>query len=86
MNKHRFLAKIQNNNKNVRYNDFITLIESFGFRRVRGKGSHNVYECIGVPEMINIQNDNGQVKPYKVRQFLSILERYNLKMEGKDNE
>jgi hypothetical protein len=29
-------------------------------------------------ELINIQDVGGQAKPYKVRQFLKLVERYNL--------
>ncbi len=29
---------------------------------------------------INIQNFNGDAKPYQIKQFLSIVEKYNLKM------
>jgi len=34
-------------------------------------------------EQINIQNVQGQAKPYQVRQFLKLIERYNLTMEEK---
>lgn len=31
--------------------------------------------------MLNIQNVNGQVKPYQIKQFLTIFENYGLEME-----
>ena len=57
------------------------LVEAFRFRRMRGEGSHNVYEREDVPEMVNIQNENGKAKPYQIKQFLSLVEKYNLKLE-----
>lgn len=34
-----------------------------------------------IPELVNLQNVNGQAKPYQVRQLLRLIERYNLQME-----
>ena len=42
MNRKKLLAKIINNQKNVQFNDFVTLIEAFGFYRTRGEGSHSI--------------------------------------------
>jgi hypothetical protein len=33
----------------------------------------------GIPELVNLQNDRGKAKPYQVRAFLGLIERYNLK-------
>jgi len=34
-----------------------------------------------VAELINIQNAAGEAKPYQIRQFLRLVERYKLKLE-----
>ena len=34
-----------------------------------------------VKELVNLQNVSGKAKPYQVRQFLELVERYNLKLE-----
>jgi hypothetical protein len=34
-----------------------------------------------VPELVNLQNVNGQAKPYQVKQLLRLIERYNLQIE-----
>jgi len=34
-----------------------------------------------IPELVNLQNVNGQVKPYQVRQFMELVERYNLHLD-----
>ena len=81
LNKRKFFAQILNNSKNVKYDDFVTLIKAFGYEYVRTNGSHNIYEHKDVPEPLNIQNRKGETKPYQVKQFLAFVEKYNLKLE-----
>ena len=76
------LQQVLNNPKNVRFGDFVSLIEAFGFSRSRSDGSHNIFKKADVQEIINIQNANGEAKPYQIKQFLSLIERYNLKIGG----
>jgi predicted RNA binding protein YcfA (HicA-like mRNA interferase family) len=75
------LRNLQNSSKNVRYDDFVTLIKAFDFKRTRGKGSHEIYKRKGVAEIVNIQNRDGYAKPYQIEQFLSLIEKYNLESE-----
>jgi predicted RNA binding protein YcfA (HicA-like mRNA interferase family) len=81
MNKIKLFAKILTNKQNVAFNDFVRLIESFGFRLDRMKGSHHIFIHAKIKELINIQNVKGQVKPYQINQFLTLVERHNLSME-----
>ena len=81
LNKKKLLQKIYNSTKNVRFNDLIVLVEAFGFTWARTEGSHHVYKNPTVSEIINLQNVNGEAKPYQIKQFLSLVEKYNLKME-----
>ncbi|MCL2047809.1 MAG: type II toxin-antitoxin system HicA family toxin [Defluviitaleaceae bacterium] len=81
MNKKKLLARLQSNRKNVRYNDFILLVKSFGFKYRRTEGSHNIYKNPIINEALNLQEEKGEAKPYQVKQFLAIIEKYNLKME-----
>jgi predicted RNA binding protein YcfA (HicA-like mRNA interferase family) len=81
MNKKKLLAKLQNNSENVKYNEFVMLIEAFNFKRTSRKGSHEIYKCDGVHEFVNIQNLNGNAKSYQVEQFLSLIRLYNLELE-----
>jgi len=48
----------------------------FGFIFRGGKGSHRIYVKDGIREMLNFQNVKGKAKPYQVKQFLKIIERY----------
>ncbi|MEI2607467.1 MAG: type II toxin-antitoxin system HicA family toxin [Candidatus Promineifilaceae bacterium] len=47
----------------------------------RVRGSHHIFEHPRIPEILNLQNHKGQVKPYQVRQFLQLIEQYNLELE-----
>jgi hypothetical protein len=35
-----------------------------------------------VKEILNLQRDGGQAKPYQVRQLLKYIEEYNLTIDG----
>jgi hypothetical protein len=37
-----------------------------------------------VPELLNLQSAGGEAKPYQVRQFLRLVERYSLTMEAQE--
>jgi hypothetical protein len=43
-------------------------------------GSHHIFFHPGIPELVNLQNVNGQAKPYQIRQFIKLIERYNLQL------
>lgn len=81
MNKQKLLEKILSGSKNIRFDEFVSLIEAFGFELSRVRGSHHIFEHQNVPEILNLQNSKGQVKPYQVRQFLQLVEQYSLKLE-----
>ena len=81
MNKRKLLQLIINNQKNVSFNDFVIILESYGFIKSRADGSHNIFKNSSVNEIINIQNVKGEAKPYQIKQFFSLVEKYNLKME-----
>lgn len=82
MNPRRLLARIARGNvANVKYPDLQRLVEAFGFELRRTSGSHNVFVHPDVPELLNLQEVRGQAKPYQVRQFLRLVERYALILE-----
>jgi predicted RNA binding protein YcfA (HicA-like mRNA interferase family) len=59
----------------------IGLAEGFGFRLTRVTGSHHILAHPGITELINLQEVKGEAKPYQIRQFLRLVERYNLALE-----
>jgi predicted RNA binding protein YcfA (HicA-like mRNA interferase family) len=81
MNKRKLLRKILASSNNIRFDEMSSLIEAFGFRLSRTNGSHHIFVHGDIPELVNIQNVQGQAKPYQIRQFLKLVERYNLELE-----
>ena len=79
--KEKLLQKILSGSRNVRFGDMVALVNAFGFRLSRTKGSHHIFTHPGIPELLNLQEVHGQAKPYQIKQFLNLIERYNLTME-----
>jgi len=80
MNKRKLLKMALAGSKNIRFRDMVALVEAFGFRLARTSGGHHIFERPGVRELVNLQNRKGKAKPYQVRQFLEIVEQYNLEL------
>jgi len=83
MNKHKLLRKIVNAPQNVKFNEMLALVAAFGFELARVSGSHHIFTHPDISELVNLQNVNGQAKPYQIRQFIKLVERYNLPL-GED--
>jgi predicted RNA binding protein YcfA (HicA-like mRNA interferase family) len=81
MNRRKILLKILSGTKNIRFSDMVNLIEGFGFRLSRTDGSHHIFSRPDIPELVNLQQINGQAKPYQIRQFLKLVEKHDLKLE-----
>ena len=75
------LKKVLASSKNLSFSDFRRLVEGFGFELSRVRGSHHIFVHPEVKELVNLQNVKGQVKPYQVKQFMALIERYNLRLE-----
>lgn len=58
---------------NVKFDDMKNLIEGFGFTLARVKGGHHIFVHPDIPELINLQNVQGQAKPYQIRQFIRLV-------------
>ena len=83
MKVQKILMKLLAGSKNVRFEDIYLLLQAFGFVLERVSGSHHIFKREGVAELINIQNVSGNVKPYQIKQILSIIEKYSLRIEEK---
>ena len=77
----KLLETIIRNRNNVRFSDMSALVLAFGFRLERLSGSHHIFVRDDIPELVNLQNVRGEAKPYQIKQFLSLVERYNLQLE-----
>jgi hypothetical protein len=81
----RLLARVVRGDlANVSFSDMRRLVEAFGFEPRRTGGSHHVFAHPDVPELLNLQEVRGQAKPYQIRQFLRLVERYALSMEAEE--
>ncbi|MCL0030332.1 type II toxin-antitoxin system HicA family toxin [Thermodesulfovibrionales bacterium] len=78
MDKKKIYKELKRNPNNVRFEMLCRAAELFDFRFRGGKGSHRIYVKDGVREMLNFQNVKGKAKPYQVKQFLKVIERYKL--------
>ena len=83
MNKHKLLKKVLSGSKNIRFGEMVTLVEAFGFQRMRVSGSHHIFERPEVPEIVNLQDRKGKAIPYQIKQFLELIEQYNIQL-GED--
>ncbi len=81
--EYKLLEKAYLGSKNIRFEDMVSLVKAFGFKLARVSGSHHIFIHPRIPERINLQEVNGQAKPYQIKQFLSLVEMYNLTM-GED--
>lgn len=79
--KRALLQRILSGSKDIRFDEMVQLAQAFGFRLSRVRGSHHILVHPEVRELVNLQNVGGKAKPYQVRQFLRLVERYNLTME-----
>jgi predicted RNA binding protein YcfA (HicA-like mRNA interferase family) len=51
---------------------------------VRRSGSHHIFTHPDVTELVNLQDVKGEAKPYQIRQFLRLVEKYNLRLEEEE--
>ncbi len=80
MNKRKLLKKVLSGSKDIRFEEMVALAEAFGFHLSRINGSHHIFAHPQVRELVNLQNVDGKAKPYQIRQFLQLVERYDLEL------
>ncbi len=68
--------------RNVRFADLERLVTALGFEAKRIRGSHHYYVHPGLDEVVNIQPQGRQAKPYQVRQVAELAARYSLNVES----
>ena len=81
MKPRKTLKKIVGGSRNVRFAEMQRLVEAFGFALTRVSRSHHIFIHPDISELVNLQEVGGQAKPYQIRQFLKIVEEYNLRLE-----
>jgi hypothetical protein len=78
MDRRKELEELKANPNKVRFKRLCQIAESFGFESRKGRGSHRVFFRDGIFELLNFQNEDGWAKAYQVRQFIKVIEKYNL--------
>ena len=76
----KLLAKALRQHNNLRFTELVALAEAFGFELDRVSGSHHIYKHPKIGERLNLQDVRGKAKAYQVRQFLDLVEEYNLQL------
>lgn len=66
--------------QNVSFRDLVALAEAMGFELIRVSGSHHIFVHNAVPHPLNLQSAQGRAKPYQVRQFRTLITRYDLRL------
>ena len=81
MNRWKRLKRVLGRTENTRFSELTSLAEAYGFVLARITGSHHIYKHPKMTELLNLQNYKGQAKGYQIRQFLDLLEKYDLDKE-----
>ena len=55
MNKRKALERARNNPDDIRFSDFLALLDAFGYRHERTSGRHRVYIHPAVPLHLDVQ-------------------------------
>ena len=62
---------------NLAFNDLRHLLRNLDFKE-RVKGSHHIFWRDGIPEILNLQPNGSEAKPYQVKQVRELILRYDL--------
>ena len=62
---------------NIRFRDLCALMRYLGFEE-RVRGSHHLFDRVGIVEIVNLQSQGGHAKPDQVRQIRRLILKYKL--------
>ena len=62
---------------NIGFDDLRKLLLNLGFFE-RTRGSHHIFRRAGIEEMINLQREGANAKPYQVKQVRAVILKYRL--------
>ena len=80
--RRKFIDRIRSgrSDSNIPFEQTVSLLEYLRFDK-RISGSHHIFTRQGIEELIDIQEVEGKVKPYQVKQVRAVLKKYNLRKE-----
>ncbi len=81
MKPRKLLERILDGSRNVRFADMCALVEAFGFSAGTCELEPPHLHPPGCSRLVNLQEVGAQAKPYQIRQFLKLVEEYNLTLE-----
>lgn len=64
---------------NIGFDELCGLLSHLDFA-VRVRGSHHVFSKAGVAELLNLQRDGSNAKPYQVKQVRNVIVKYKLEV------
>lgn len=86
MNNKELFERIQKEQNNVNFNDFIKLVKAFGYvqlkKKVSGSHSHQFIHKTYPTSYLNLQPDGKEAKPFQIKQFLKQVKTYGLLLEN----
>ena len=80
MSKHaKLLEKIllASSDANIPFDSLCHLLQRLGFQ-MRVRGSHHIFACDGVEEILNLQPRGASAKNYQVKQVRNLILKYKL--------
>ena len=72
---------LANPRSSISFQDFERLLRAFGFVLDRAVGSHRQYVHPRLPRPLPVQPSGKDAKRYQVREFLDMIEAYDLSIE-----
>jgi len=81
VNKKKLLLQLSEKPFLFSFSDLIRIVKAFRFPHRNTEGSHWIFKHPRIPELLNIQNYKGRAKPYQIKQFLTLVNKYELQME-----
>ena len=83
MSKHAKLLErilLGNSDANIPFDGLCVLLQRLGFQ-MRVRGSHHIFACDGVEEILNLQPCGASAKNYQVKQVRNVILKYKLSEE-----
>jgi hypothetical protein len=72
----KLIEQIQNNPRDVRFDDACRVAQMLGFVHSGGKGRHRAYTRPGEPAGLNFQDNKGKIPTYQAKQLIAMIEKY----------
>ncbi|KQN25421.1 hypothetical protein ASE86_04055 [Sphingomonas sp. Leaf33] len=76
-----YASVLTNPGGTLNFRDFERLVLAAGFVLMRIRGSHRAYRHAAADRLLVIQPRGKEAKPYQVREFLDMIEEYQLTVE-----